>query len=50
MFASAFNTGRKTEQVRVLSHERLVKGPVAKLSKSALASVEAGLKHVLDML
>ena len=38
-----------TEQIRVLAHERLTKGPVARLSKAAMASVEAALKHVLDM-
>jgi mRNA-degrading endonuclease toxin of MazEF toxin-antitoxin module len=38
-----------TEQVRVIAHERIIKGPVAKLSTAAMASVEAGLKHVLDM-
>jgi mRNA interferase MazF len=38
-----------TEQVRALAHERLDSPPAAKVSNSALASVEAGLKFVLDM-
>ncbi|MFW6031633.1 MAG: type II toxin-antitoxin system PemK/MazF family toxin [Myxococcota bacterium] len=38
-----------TEQVRVLSHDRLKGQPVAMVKPQALYSVEAGLRHVLDM-
>jgi len=38
-----------TEQIRVLSHERLVKGPIATLTDSAMAAVEAGLAYVLGI-
>lgn len=38
-----------TEQIRVLSHERLTKGPIARLTTRGKASVEAGLKHILDL-
>ena len=38
-----------TEQVRVMAHERLLEGPVAKLTPTALAVVEAGLAFVLGL-
>jgi mRNA-degrading endonuclease toxin of MazEF toxin-antitoxin module len=38
-----------TEQVRVLAHERLHEGPVAKLTPTSMAAVEAGLAFVLGM-
>lgn len=38
-----------TEQLRVLSHERLLSDPIARISKSAYYAVEAGIKHVLGM-
>lgn len=38
-----------TEQARVMSHDRLVGSPVARLSKGALFSVESGLRFVLGI-
>lgn len=38
-----------TEQLRVFAHDRLVGNPIAKASLQALASIEAGLKYVLDI-
>ena len=38
-----------TEQVRVLAHERLLNDPVAKVSKTAILSVEAGVRYVLGI-
>ncbi len=38
-----------TEQLRVLAHTRLIGDPIAKVSLHVLASIEAGLRHVLEM-
>jgi len=38
-----------TEQVRVLAHERLKKGPIARLSSSSISAVDAGLAYVLGI-
>jgi mRNA-degrading endonuclease toxin of MazEF toxin-antitoxin module len=38
-----------TEQLRVLGHERLLENPVGFMSPSALGSIEAGVRYVLDI-
>lgn len=38
-----------TEQLRVFAHDRLIGNPIAIASVVALASVEPGLKYVLDI-
>ena len=38
-----------TEQLRVLSTARILKGPLGRLVPSALHGVEAGVRYVLDL-
>ena len=38
-----------TEQIRVFAHDRLLGNPIAKVSIHALATIEAGIKFVLDI-
>lgn len=38
-----------TEQIRVLAHKRLLDEPVARVSRTALLNVEAGMKYVLEI-
>ncbi len=38
-----------TEQIRVMAHARLLDNPIARASLQVLASIEAGLKFVLDL-
>jgi mRNA-degrading endonuclease toxin of MazEF toxin-antitoxin module len=38
-----------TEQLRVFAHDRLMGNPVAKVTTTGLAAIEAGVRFVLDI-